>query len=104
MAETEKVTQISELTTGREVTGTVKKLELYGAFVDIGVGQDALLHISQLGKNVRNIEDALKVGDTITARLTLAIVAPRLLVLLALGVAFLAAAMWSLKRALARGG
>jgi ribosomal protein S1 len=61
-------TSINELTTGTEVQGTVKRIELYGAFVDIGVGTDALLHISQLGKqNVRNVEDVVKVGEQITA-------------------------------------
>jgi small subunit ribosomal protein S1 len=50
-----------------ELRGTVKRLELIGAFVDIGVGTDALLHISQLNQpNVRNVEDVLKVGDEIT--------------------------------------
>ena len=51
-------TSVAELTPKMEVKGTVKRLELYGAFVDIGVGHDALLHISQLGKpNVRNVGD-----------------------------------------------
>jgi ribosomal protein S1 len=50
-----------------ELRGTVKRIELYGAFVDIGVGQDGLLHISQLGKpNVRNVEDVVKSGEEIT--------------------------------------
>jgi ribosomal protein S1 len=58
---------INDLKTGMEVRGTVKRIELYGAFVDIGVGQDALLHISQLGKpNVRNVEDVVKEGDEVT--------------------------------------
>lgn len=58
---------IDELNPGMAVTGTVKRIELYGAFVDIGVGQDALLHISQLGKpNVRNVEDVVKVGEQVT--------------------------------------
>jgi small subunit ribosomal protein S1 len=56
-----------DLKTGMALKGVVKRLELYGAFVDIGVGQDGLLHISQLGKTrVRNVEDVLKVGDEIT--------------------------------------
>lgn len=58
---------IDDLSTAMQVTGTVKRIELYGAFVDIGVGQDALLHISQLGKqNVRNVEDVVKVGEEVT--------------------------------------
>jgi ribosomal protein S1 len=50
-----------------ELKGVVKRIELYGAFVDIGVGQDALLHISQLGKpDVRNVGDVVKVSDEVT--------------------------------------
>jgi ribosomal protein S1 len=57
---------IDELEAGMEVKGTVKRIELYGAFVDIGVGTDGLLHISQLGKpNVRNVEDVVKVGEEV---------------------------------------
>jgi small subunit ribosomal protein S1 len=53
---------------GMSIKGTVKHIELYGALVDIGRDQDALLHISQLGKsNVRNVEDVVKVGDAIDA-------------------------------------
>lgn len=57
---------LDELAPGMAVKGTVKRLELYGAFVDIGVGQDGLLHISQLGKpNVRNVEDVVKAGEEV---------------------------------------
>lgn len=60
-------TNIADLQVGSELTATVKAIELYGAFVDIGVGSDALLHISQLGKpNVRNVEDVVKAGDKLT--------------------------------------
>jgi ribosomal protein S1 len=59
---------IDDLKTGMEVTGKVSKIELFGALIDIGVGVDALLHISQLGKeNVRNVEDVVNIGDEITA-------------------------------------
>lgn len=59
---------INELKPGMEVQGKVKHIELYGAFVDIGIGTDALLHISQLGRsNVRNVEDVVKVGEPVTA-------------------------------------
>lgn len=59
---------VDELAPSMEVRGTIKRIELYGAFVDIGVGQDALLHVSQLGKpNVRNVEDVVKVGQQVDA-------------------------------------
>jgi ribosomal protein S1 len=64
---TQKPGSIAELETGMELQGTVKRIELFGAFVDIGVGHDGLLHISQLGRpNVRNVEDVVKPGETIT--------------------------------------
>lgn len=60
-------TSIDQLVPKMELKGMVKRLELYGAFVDIGIGQDALLHISQLGKpNVRNVGDVVKQGEEIT--------------------------------------
>jgi len=66
--ETKRPTSIDDLTPGVELAGTVKRIELYGAFVDVGVGTDGLLHISQLGKpNVRNVEDVVKVGQQISA-------------------------------------
>ena len=58
---------LSDLQVGAQLNATVKAIELYGAFVDVGLGNDALLHISQLGKpNVRNVEDVVKVGDKLT--------------------------------------
>jgi predicted RNA-binding protein with RPS1 domain len=58
---------IAELAPRMELQGKVKRIELYGAFVDVGVGTDALLHISQLGKpNVKNVSDVLKVDEQIT--------------------------------------
>ena len=58
---------INELEPRMELRGTVKRLELIGAFVDIGIDADALLHISQINQpNVRNVEDVLNVGDEIT--------------------------------------
>lgn len=62
-----KPSSMDELEAGMELKGIVKRIELFGAFVDIGVGHDGLLHISQLGKpNVRNVEDVVKPGEEIT--------------------------------------
>jgi ribosomal protein S1 len=57
--------KVEDLKVGMGLKGTVKRLELYGAFVDIGVGQDALLHISQLGKKVQKLDEHFKPGDQI---------------------------------------
>lgn len=49
-----------------KLKGTVKRLELYGAFLDLGLANEALIHISQLGKErVNRVSDVLKVGDEI---------------------------------------
>ena len=56
------------LAIGAEVNGKVKRLGMYGALVDIGTGQDALLHISQLGANDgRKLEDVVQPENEITA-------------------------------------
>src|SRR6186997_2832047 len=58
---------LSELKSKQELRGKVVKIELYGAFVDIGVGTDGLLHISQIStERIKNVNDKLSVGDEIT--------------------------------------
>jgi ribosomal protein S1 len=58
---------IADLKPKMELRGTVKKIIVSGAFVDIGVGQDGLLHISQLStESVKNVSDVLKEGDEVT--------------------------------------
>ena len=58
----------SALMIGAEVTGKVRHVGIYGALVDIGTGQDALLHISQLAQNEeRRFEDVAQPGGEITA-------------------------------------
>jgi len=53
---------------GDKVSGRVKHLGMYGALVDIGTGQDALLHISQLSQDEeRAFEEVVQKGDEITA-------------------------------------
>lgn len=48
------------------VQGVVKRIELYGAFIDIGVGVDAIIHISSLSnERVNRVSDVLKVGDEV---------------------------------------
>lgn len=60
--------QTSALVIGAAVTGTVRHLGLYGALVDIGTGQDALLHISQLGqKEERKFDEVVQPACEIQA-------------------------------------
>jgi len=56
---------IESLTVGMELDGTVRNVIDFGAFVDIGVHQDGLVHISQLTRRVKHPGELLKVGDII---------------------------------------
>lgn len=50
-----------------ELKGTVRNVASFGAFVDIGLHDDGLLHISKMSKNfVKNPLDIVSVGDIIT--------------------------------------
>ena len=58
---------LKDLKPKMELRGKVKKLELYGAFIDVGVGHDGLLHISQLStERIKNVNDVISEGDEIT--------------------------------------
>ncbi len=60
------VLKIEDLSEGMKLKGTVRNVVDFGAFVDIGVKQDGLLHISQIANRyVKNPLDLLKVGDII---------------------------------------
>ncbi len=62
------VMEMKDLKPGMELTGTVRNVIDFGAFVDIGVHQDGLVHISQLNtpKKVRHPSEVLSVGDVVT--------------------------------------
>lgn len=61
---------IRDLQVGEVVEGTVTRLLPYGAFVDIGVGREALLHVREMSDGfVAKPEDVVKVGDTIEVRI-----------------------------------
>ncbi|WP_346674171.1 Tex family protein [Enorma phocaeensis] len=57
---------IDDLQPGMELTGTVRNVVDFGAFVDVGVHQDGLVHISKLAKHfVKHPSDVVAVGDTV---------------------------------------
>lgn len=61
------IMEMSDLLPGMELKGTVRNVVDFGAFVDIGVHQDGLVHISELSeKYVRHPSDIVKVGDVVT--------------------------------------
>ncbi len=60
-------TSLDDLKPKMKLTGVVKRLELYGAFIDIGVDVNAMVHISKLGKErVNRVSDVLNEGDEVT--------------------------------------
>lgn len=60
-------TSIDDIHPKMELKGVVKKIDLYGALVDIGIGRLGLLHISQLSHDhVKNVSDVLHEGQEIT--------------------------------------
>lgn len=57
---------LRDLEEGATVRGKVTRLERYGAFVDIGVGRDGMLHVKEMGRGfVEKPEDVVNVGDEI---------------------------------------
>ena len=59
-------TSIADLAPKMQLTGTVKRLELYGAFIDLGLDATGLIHISKLGEQVNRVSDVLKEGQEVT--------------------------------------
>lgn len=61
------VLELKDLKPGMELTGTVRNVVDFGVFVDIGVHQDGLVHISQLSeRRVRHPSELCAVGDIVT--------------------------------------
>ncbi|MBJ9991567.1 Tex family protein [Paenibacillus sp. S28] len=61
------VLKIEDLTPGMELQGTVRNVIDFGAFVDIGIKSDGLVHISQLSSGyVKHPMDVVSVGDNVT--------------------------------------
>ena len=60
------ILHIEDLTVGMNLEGTVRNVASFGAFVDIGLKNDALIHISKLSKNfVKDPNEIVNVGDII---------------------------------------
>jgi uncharacterized protein len=60
------VLDMKDLTPGMELTGTVRNVIDFGAFVDIGVHQDGLVHISRMAtKFIRHPSEIVRVGDVV---------------------------------------
>lgn len=64
------VLSVEDLKVGMEMTGTVRNVVDFGAFVDIGVKNDGLVHISEISnKFVKHPMDVVSVGDTVKVKI-----------------------------------
>lgn len=64
------VTSFEDLTEGMIMEGTVRNVVDFGAFVDIGVKQDGLVHVSQLSDSfIKNPMEAVAVGDNVKVKI-----------------------------------
>ncbi len=62
---------VREVVVGEKYLGTVKRIEKFGAFVEIFHGKDGLVHISELAEErVGKVEDIVKIGDQILVKVT----------------------------------
>ena len=60
------ILEIKDIKPGLILTGTVRNVIDFGAFVDIGVHQDGLVHVSQISdKYIRHPSEVLSVGDVV---------------------------------------
>ena len=60
---------MDDLKPGMELTGTVRNVIDFGAFVDLGVHQDGLVHVSQISdKFIKHPSEVLKVGDIVRVK------------------------------------
>lgn len=80
--------ELKDLQVGQKLEGTVRNVVDFGAFVDVGVHEDGLIHISEMSKNfVKHPSQLVSVGDIVTVwvskidlereKLNLSLVAPR---------------------------
>lgn len=63
----DRVLDMADLVVGMRLTGTVRNVIDFGAFVDIGVHQDGLVHVSEISdKYIKHPSEVLSVGDIVT--------------------------------------
>lgn len=62
---------VAEVEVGKTYEGIIKRIEKYGAFVEVMPGKDGLLHISQIDhRRIDKVEDVFNLGDTVTVKVT----------------------------------
>lgn len=68
--ETTRPRKLKDLQPGMELEGRVTSIALYGVFVDVGVGRDGLVHISEMSDTrIDTPSDLVQIGDTVKVRI-----------------------------------
>ena len=62
------VESFDQLTVGMELPGIVNNITAFGAFVDLGIKDNGLIHISKLGRRVKAVGDVLKLGQRVNVK------------------------------------
>ena len=62
------VESFDQLTVGMELPGIVNNITAFGAFVDLGIKENGLIHISKLGRRVKAVGDVLKLGQRVNVK------------------------------------
>lgn len=63
-----EVDDFSQLTIGRTLPGVVNNITAFGAFVDLGIKENGLIHISKLGRRVNAVTDILSLGQRVEVK------------------------------------
>lgn len=63
-----EVDEFSQLTVGRTLPGVVNNITAFGAFVDLGIKENGLIHISKLGRRVNAVTDILSLGQRVEVK------------------------------------
>jgi len=66
--ESQSIKSLKDLKPAQELHGKISKIELFGAFVDVGLEKQGLIHISQLNRGkINRVEDVVQLGDEVDA-------------------------------------
>ncbi|MDE7414243.1 MAG: RNA-binding transcriptional accessory protein [Muribaculaceae bacterium] len=63
-----EIDDFSELTIGKVIPGVVNNITAFGAFVDLGIKENGLIHISKLGRRVNAVTDILSLGQRVEVK------------------------------------
>ena len=63
-----EIDDFSQLSEGRILPGVINNITAFGAFVDLGIKENGLIHISRLGRRVNAVTDILSLGQKVEVK------------------------------------